>query len=85
MNVTILYFASLREAVGMDREALALPAGLASAGQLRAWLAQRGGAWATSLAPGRAVRVAVNQVMGGADTPLSDGAEVAFFPPVTGG
>jgi len=45
----------------------------------------RGGAWATALAQGKAVRVAVNQEMAEPSTPLKAGDEVAFFPPVTGG
>lgn len=83
--ITVLYFARLRETLGSDRERLALPAGVQTVGQLAAWLRARGGAWETELAPERPVRVAVNQEMAGADTPLPEGAEVAFFPPVTGG
>ena len=45
----------------------------------------RGGAHAQVLAPGRAVRCAVNQVMADESTVVPEGAEVAFFPPVTGG
>ncbi|MEY2954360.1 MAG: hypothetical protein RLZZ401_2447, partial [Pseudomonadota bacterium] len=41
--------------------------------------------WASALARGKAVRVAVNQVMADESTPLMASAEVAFFPPVTGG
>ena len=52
---------------------------------LRDELLARGGVYAEVLARNRAVRVAVNQVMGREDTALQDGAEVAFFPPVTGG
>ena len=48
-------------------------------------LRARGGAYAQALAEGRPVRVAINQVMARADTPLSEGAEVGLFPPVTGG
>jgi molybdopterin synthase sulfur carrier subunit len=85
MALTVLYFASLREAVGIAREQIDLPPDVATAGELRVWLRQREGVWAQALAEGRAVRVAVDQRMGGADTPVADGAEVAFFPPVTGG
>ncbi len=85
MTITILYFASLRETLGRDRETLALPRGVATAGELRAWLRERGGAWAEALAEGRSIRVAVDQSMARPDTGLRDGAEVAFFPPVTGG
>jgi molybdopterin synthase sulfur carrier subunit len=85
VTVTILYFASLREALGIDSEHVSLPPGVGSAGHLRAWLRERGSPWAEALGEGRAVRVAVNRVMAGPETPVADGAEVAFFPPVTGG
>lgn len=85
MILKLLFFASLREALGVDRETVEVPAQVATAGDLRLWLARRGDAWAEALAPSRAVRVAVDQSLGGPDTPLRDGAEVAFFPPVTGG
>lgn len=82
-QVSVRYFASIREAVGTGAETLQTAAG--TAGALRDELIARGGAWGESLARGRAVRVAVDQRMGGEDTPLHEGAEVAFFPPVTGG
>jgi len=85
MRVTILYFASLREAVGIDRESCDLPADIDSTSRLRAWLRARGGAWATALAEGRNVRAAVDRRMTKVDASFADGAEVAFFPPVTGG
>ena len=52
---------------------------------LRALLVARGGEWAQQLAPDRPVRAAVNQAMAAGDMPISDGDEIAFFPPVTGG
>lgn len=85
MKVRLLYFARLREALGTGYEEAALPEGIADVAALTAWLRARGGAWATELAPGRAYRVAVNQDMATAGTRLADGAEVAIFPPVTGG
>ncbi len=84
MRVTLLYFASLREAVGLARETCELPQGVDTTARLRNWLRERGGAWA-ALADGRNIRAAVDQVMVGPDAPLRDGVEVAFFPPVTGG
>ncbi|MBU3693442.1 MAG: molybdopterin converting factor subunit 1 [Rhodocyclaceae bacterium] len=81
---TILYFARLRETFGVEREHAALPAPASVAGLLDA-LRARGDTWAAELAPGRAFRVAVNQRIAGADTPLADADEVAIFPPVTGG
>ena len=85
MNITILYFAALREALGLEREEVELPGGIASAGELRAWLGERGGAWGEALAQGRNVQVAIDRELADAATPLREGAEVAFFPPVTGG
>lgn len=85
MRVHVRYFASLRESLGVEGEAIDLPDAVATADALRVWLAARGGVWAEHLAPGRPVRVAVAQRMAQSDTLLSEGQEVAFFPPVTGG
>ena len=85
MNVTVLYFARLREAVGRDREMLELPAGVTTVGALRAWLIARGAPWAEAFTEITRIRAAVAQQMATDDTALSEGAEVAFFPPVTGG
>ena len=83
MKVTVKYFASIREAVGTSIESI--DTGASSLAVLRDELIARGGAHAESLARGRAVRMALNQVMSDEAAALSDGAEVAFFPPVTGG
>lgn len=83
MKVNVKYFASIRESVGTGSEQLQTHA--ASLGALRDELIARGGAHAQSLARGRAVRVALNQIMSAEDAALSEGCEVAFFPPVTGG
>lgn len=85
MKVELRYFASLREALGRDGEQLELPESVATAGALRSHLRARGEPWADALAEARTLRVAVDQAMASAETPLHDGAEVAFFPPVTGG
>jgi sulfur-carrier protein len=83
MRVTVRYFASLREALG-PQEWLELPAGT-TAGAARDALIALGGRHAEGLARGRAVRCAVDQVLADEATPLREGAELAFFPPVTGG
>ena len=82
-NITVRYFASIREALGTGSEALATQA--ATLGALRDELIARGGAHADALARGQAVRVALDQTLCSEDTALADRAEVAFFPPVTGG
>ena len=82
-TVQVRYFASLREALGPG-ERIELPSG-STVGELRALLQARGGRHAEVLGPGRAVRSALAQVLCGDDARLEDGAEVAFFPPVTGG
>lgn len=82
-RIQIRYFASIREALGQPGEAVTTSA--ATLGALRSELIARGGAHAQALARGRAVRMALNQVMSDEDVALTDGAEVAFFPPVTGG
>ena len=85
MSIKILYFASLREALGCAEEELAaIPAGVDTLGALRAWLCARGGDWA-ALRAGQAVRAAINQTLAQAHRPLAEGDEIAFFPPVTGG
>ena len=84
-TVSVLYFARLREAFGRATERVPLPASIGSVAALRDHLRARGGAWETELAVGKAVRVAVNQDMADLQTPLHDGDEIAFFPPVTGG
>ncbi len=83
MNVTVKYFASIRETIGASSETVATSAATLAA--LRDQLIAQGGAHAESLARGRAVRMALNQVMSDESATLLDGAEVAFFPPVTGG
>ena len=83
MQITVRYFASIREALGTGSETVQTQA--ATLGALRDELLARGGTHAEALGRHRAVRTALNQVMANETSALSDGAEVAFFPPVTGG
>jgi molybdopterin synthase sulfur carrier subunit len=84
MLINLKYFASVREALGSG-EQVALPPGVGTVGEVRAWLMARGEPWASTLAEGRALRMACNQHMCDGATPVAAGDEVAFFPPVTGG
>jgi molybdopterin synthase sulfur carrier subunit len=83
MQVHIKYFASIREALGRSGEAWETDVG--TLGALRAALVARDAAPEHPLAAGRAVRMAMNQLMCEEDAALTPGCEVAFFPPVTGG
>jgi sulfur-carrier protein len=83
MKIQLRYFASIREDLGCSGEEWDTQATDAAA--LLVELRARGGAHAQALAPGRPVRVAVNQVMAQGQTPLPEGAEIGLFPPVTGG
>ncbi|HHO0937311.1 TPA: molybdopterin synthase sulfur carrier subunit [Aeromonas hydrophila] len=80
--IKVLFFAQVRELAACDE--LSLPCDYASAEQLRSALSERGDKWALALEVGKLL-VAVNQTLVPLDTPLHDGDEVAFFPPVTGG
>ncbi len=83
--IELLYFAWVREAIGVDGEVLPLPAGVATVAALLDWLSARSAGHAAALADRGRIRVAVDQVFAQDDTPVLAGAEVAIFPPVTGG
>ncbi len=85
MKLHVLYFAALRERVGCADETVDVPQQVDTVARLRSWLAQRGEPWGDALADTRHVRAAVDQTMVDDRHALHDGAEVAFFPPVTGG
>jgi sulfur-carrier protein len=83
VQVRIRYFASIREAVGQGQENLRT--GSATLGALRDELIARGEPYASALARGKALRMALDQDMSEESATLHEGCEVAFFPPVTGG
>ena len=83
MKITVKYFASIRESMGRGSEPMDTPATTLAA--LRDALIARGEPYAQSLARGKTLRMAQNQVMADESAALLDGAEIAFFPPVTGG
>ncbi len=84
MHIHLLYFAGLREVLGVATETLELPAEIETVAGLRELLAARGAPW-TALVTTKNLRAAVNQEMAGQDARVHAGDEVAFFPPVTGG
>jgi molybdopterin synthase sulfur carrier subunit len=81
----ILYFAWLRERVGMGEEEVQPPEGVDTVAGLVAWLRTRSPGHAAAFAVASTVRCAVNQEFAAPDAAVAPGDEVAFFPPVTGG
>lgn len=83
MKISVRYFAALREALGAE-ESVQLVSG-STLGGLRDQLIATSQRHAAALRRGRLLRCALNQVLSDESAVLDDGAEVAFFPPVTGG
>ncbi len=81
----VLYFAWVRQKVGMAEEEISPPPEVRDVAGLVTWLAGRGPGHAAAFADPRQVRAAVNQDFAPPDHPVGQGDEVAFFPPVTGG
>lgn len=82
--ISVLYFARIKDALGLERESLKLERPIETVNDLIQYLSQRGAAWQDSLNNGK-VLIAVNQEVCGIEESLKNGDEVAFFPPVTGG
>jgi sulfur-carrier protein len=85
MHIQLRFFAGIRETLGLAQESIDLPGHVNTAGAVRQFLIARGGSWAAALGEQRLVRMAYNQHMADTQTPVADGGELAFFPPVTGG
>ncbi len=81
----LLYFAWVREKTGVAAEDIDLPAGIATVGDLMAWLKTRGVGFADAFARTDVVRAAIDQTHARHDAKLAGAREIAFFPPVTGG
>ncbi|MCH8467318.1 MAG: molybdopterin converting factor subunit 1 [Roseinatronobacter sp.] len=83
MTLEILYFAWLRERIGLPRETVQTNA--ATVADLVAELCAREERYALAFSDLSALRVAVDQDLTEFDAPLAGAREVAFFPPMTGG
>jgi len=83
--IKVLYFARLRESLGLAGEELDLSQDVVTVASLMTLLAARGTPWQQEFDGCRPLRAAVNQTLVPNSGPIKDGDEVAFFPPVTGG
>jgi molybdopterin synthase sulfur carrier subunit len=81
----LLYFAWVKEKVGKGSEDIALPPGIATVGELIAWLKTRGPEFANAFAREEVIRAAIDRSHARHDAPIGGAREIAFFPPVTGG
>jgi sulfur-carrier protein len=83
--VKLVYFAWVRQKVGCAEEAIDLPDGVKTVGDVAAWLKSQGGGYAEAFSDLKRVRAAVNQEHVDLSAPVKASDEIAFFPPVTGG
>lgn len=81
----LVYFAWVRERIGVESEDVTLPATVRTTHQLVDWLKTRGPGYELALAEPRAIRVAVDKVHAAGDVAITDAREIALFPPMTGG
>lgn len=85
MTLKVLYFAWIKEKVGIGEEALSPPAAVKTVDELIDWICSLSPDHAKAFTDRDQIRVAVDQVHSAFDTAISGASEVAFFPPVTGG
>jgi sulfur-carrier protein len=84
-NLTLMYFAWVREKIGRGREDVTVPPDVTTVADLIAWLRTRGPEYENAFARPEVIRTAINQVHAKTDAPITGAREIAFFPPVTGG
>ncbi len=81
--IDVLYFAWVRERIGLPRERVQTQA--ATVADLVAELSAREDRYAAAFADTASLRVALDQELADFSAPLAGVREVAFFPPMTGG
>lgn len=85
MNIKVLYFARIKEALNFSTEEITLPNGDITVTALKNYLSARGETWANLFNGKQIVRAAINHQLVDDLAQIKAGDEVAFFPPVTGG
>jgi molybdopterin synthase sulfur carrier subunit len=83
--IKLLYFAWVRDRIGLAEESVATPNSVTDVASLMIWLKSRGPRYETALKNDKVVRVAINQRFAKPEDPIAPGDEIAVFPPVTGG
>jgi molybdopterin synthase sulfur carrier subunit len=81
----VLYFAWLRERIGVGEEELAPPSDIVTVADLMMWLSRRGEHYAYAFENPKVVRAAIDQALVKSDACIAGAREIAFFPPMTGG
>jgi sulfur-carrier protein len=81
----VLYFAWVKEKVGVTEEEIQPPDGVVTIAQLIDWLKARGPEFADAFAKSEVIRAAINRIHVRHDAKIAGAREIAFFPPVTGG
>jgi molybdopterin synthase sulfur carrier subunit len=84
-TIRLVYFAWVRERVGLAEEQVALPEGTQTVLDLVRWLKGRGEGYAAAFADETLVRAAINQTHVKPGASIEGASEIAFFPPMTGG
>jgi len=85
VTLKIRYFAWVRERIGKPEEEIEPPAGIATVGDLVAWLARRGEEYAHAFENPKVIRAAIDRSHVRPDAAIAGAKEIAFFPPMTGG
>jgi molybdopterin synthase sulfur carrier subunit len=83
--VKLRYFAWVRERIGKAEEEVDPPAGVATVGDLVAWLTRQGEGYAYAFENPKVIRTAIDKSHVRADAAIAGATEIAFFPPMTGG
>ena len=86
MKINILFFAGIREMFGIQEKNIKIEESINSPEKLVKFLSEKEqGSWIKLLSSKDFIRVAINQEISEWSSPLKDGDELAFFPPITGG
>lgn len=84
-DITIRYFAWVREKIGRSEERISLPSSVVTVADLVTWLQARGDGYALAFAKPQAIRTAIDHKHVQSSARISGAREIGFFPPVTGG